>query len=1118
MRKSSPGWLIIVALLGLLSLQVGAQPLPFPPDAARFQKLTVERGLSQSTVMALAQDQQGLIWVGTQNGLNRFDGHEVSQYLPNSDNPRSVSDNFIMALDADPDGSVWVASLDGLSRFRPERGDFDVHRHQRGDAGSLPSNTLMALHRDARGDLWIGSEGGLSRWQPREGNFLNFALPADEASTATARHVTAIASDRHGHLWVGTPQGLLMFDVERREFVRPADFPLPQSVVASVQVDAEDRVWVGTDRSGIVLGLGDRQQWLRLGQAERPGRQLSSDAIRTVLIDQGRVWVGSDLGLDLIDEPAELEFQYTAFRHRRSNPSSIGGGGVAALRYDREGTLWVGTWNGGVAWLNVENNRFVSYTPDVPSTAALSNPASIGLVGEGPRLWVGTGEGLFTFDIESQRLQPLFGGKDSFIYYSGRLKDRQVWYATTRGLSVFDIDQPVFNQQVLPEPLPGARLRRVWVDDDAVWLAVDGQGIARLSPDLKQLLSLQPIGRAVTFIEPLGDSLRLVGSYDGLFWFDARSGRLLHQSTVSEGRSADPHVLPRAPMAFARTADGRRWVASNGMGLLRLDGEVETDPASAQFVPVLESPRLRDASLKSMLVDRQQRLWISSATGITLYEPGSDRVRNFDGQHGTLNRDYINGAAAMLGDGRLAFGAMDGFTVFDPELAGQGEAHPPPAPLVSAMELDVLDSRGALTPQRISVGSAPLRIPAQNARKLTVLFGSLDYIDAESIVYEHRLDGFDSEGWRQAGRGQRSAVYTNLPPGDYQFRVRASHQDSSWSEETRLLWHIEPRWWQTPWAQLLMVALAVLLLLAIHRLRLLGLARQREQLARQVHERTAELEERTRALQESKNHAEQALQRLESTQLELVRSEKMAALGQLVAGVAHEVNTPLGVALTAGSLLRDATRTLQKRLDEGALKRTELTGFLETVNESAWMIERNLDRAAHLISNFKQVSVDRTSDGRRQFELRSYLNEVLESLELMWKRRSIAIDVQVDEGIEMDSFPGALAQVITNFTQNAVRHAFDEGQPGEMSIRAALEAPGRVRLVFGDNGKGVSPENLARIFDPFFTTRRNEGGTGLGLHIVFNLVTQKLGGSIHAESTPGEGTRFVLVLPLRAPD
>lgn len=287
-----------------------------------------------------------------------------------------------------------------------------------------------------------------------------------------------------------------------------------------------------------------------------------------------------------------------------------------------------------------------------------------------------------------------------------------------------------------------------------------------------------------------------------------------------------------------------------------------------------------------------------------------------------------------------------------------------------------------------------------------------------------------------------------------------------------------------------------------------------------IHTISAELGRRRQAeatALEQKELAEHAYQQLLATQDTLIKTEKLASLGSLVAGVAHEINTPVGITLTAASHLAMTTQQIGTQFNSGQIKKSDLQEYLKDAEESSNLILSNAERAANLIQSFKQVAVDQTSEARREFELDDYLHEIITSLRPKLRRSHIEVQISCPPMLNMDSYPGALSQVVTNLVMNALTHAYDEDQPGTITIQATLLPENTVQLLISDDGKGIAPENMSRIFEPFFTTRRSSGGSGLGLHIVFNIVFKRLGGQIDVNSTVGMGTRFTLRLPLSAP-
>ncbi|GJD99561.1 sensor histidine kinase [Methylobacterium isbiliense] len=283
-------------------------------------------------------------------------------------------------------------------------------------------------------------------------------------------------------------------------------------------------------------------------------------------------------------------------------------------------------------------------------------------------------------------------------------------------------------------------------------------------------------------------------------------------------------------------------------------------------------------------------------------------------------------------------------------------------------------------------------------------------------------------------------------------------------------------------------------------------------MARATNVFVSEIGRRERALRRAKEEADRTLSELRQTQADLIQAEKLASLGQLVAGVAHEINTPLGIALTTATLVRDEAREFRAVAAGGQLSRSKLVGFVDRVQEGAHLLTANLGRAADLVHSFKQVAVDRVSDEGRRIAVRAWLGELLHSLGPLLRKGGHGLDLVCPEEFEIETYPGALAQVVTNLVKNAVVHAFREGQPGRITVTLVREG-GFVRLDVADDGRGIAGPDRERIFDPFFTTARHRGSSGLGMHIVYNLVTGRLQGRIAVESREGQGTRVRVEFP-----
>ena len=292
---------------------------------------------------------------------------------------------------------------------------------------------------------------------------------------------------------------------------------------------------------------------------------------------------------------------------------------------------------------------------------------------------------------------------------------------------------------------------------------------------------------------------------------------------------------------------------------------------------------------------------------------------------------------------------------------------------------------------------------------------------------------------------------------------------------------------------------------------------QEEKRLRKLEKKALELQinERNAALRESNSNLENTIESLKQTQDKLVESEKMASLGSLVAGVAHEINTPIGVGLVGISQLMEESASIRKRYESGALTETDFEDFLNSSNELSGIVNKNLERTAQLVRGFKQIAVDQTSEDERQIDLKSYIEEIVYSLGSVTRKANVQVAVDCEENVQVVTNPGLLSQVLTNMIVNSMNHGFADRDSGNITITAREDHDNMFALIYKDDGRGISEENLPKIFNPFFTTNRGKGGTGLGLNVTYNIITNALGGSIKCRSKVGEGVEFDMSFKVR---
>jgi ligand-binding sensor domain-containing protein/signal transduction histidine kinase len=1085
---------------------VAAAPPAYTPSLTGFRRLGTAQGLSQTSVRAMVQDRHGFVWIGTQDGLNRFDGNEFRVYRHGEGAARSLPGDLIRALVIDRQGVLWVGGTGGLSRYREAEDRFEpVPLADERDTQA----EVHSLHVDGAGAVWVATYEGLSRVDPA--TRARTAWRFDDNAHGDLRF-ESLASDAKGRLWLGSLGGLARLDPATGRVDWPFDGvaaagPLKTTRIDALRTDDRGVLWIGTVGEGLYR-FDPATRDLRVFRHDPADpASIDSDIVRSLLLDRdGRLWVGTREGLNLAPAPADPAVRFLRFAHYRHDPRSLGAGRVMSLLQAADGSVLAGTHTGGISIVNPRGNRFTSFTPDSAATAGLRDPVIYSLLEAGPdAVWLGGRNGLYRFEPGSGALRD-FPATAKLGVSAMAADGDALWLGVLKGAVVVDTASGAVRVPALPGALADGQITRLRLAAGHVIAATYDRGVFVLRRDDLAQVAHHPVSSWVSDIFAFDADTLLVTGSDGLLWLsgDGTRKRHAHRSGSEAGAA-----LPAGGITHVfRAADGGYWLACAGGGLLRMRLDDPADPATARFTPVPAVAAHGLDIVQAIAQDRAGRLWLATAKGIARLQPDGTGLVLFGAADGAFDGDYQSAAVARLADGRIVFAATQGITVFDPDAIGA--TPPPPAPLLTELRLwnRRVEPRAA-DPGSPLVGplhgAARVQVPAADARMLSLRFSSPDLPAPGRLRYAYRLEGFDPD-WIETNASERSATYTNLAPGRYRFQVKAGEPGNlAGAPATVLAIEILPPWWKTAWARVAFVLGVLALLYAGYAWRVRIITRQRQQLRKLVADRTAELSQ-------AKQRAEQAVVDLREAQRGLIEVEKMASLGNLVSGVAHEINTPLGVAVTASSMLSDRTATLQRKLEAGQLSAQELADYLGTAREASVMVDRNLERAAQLVASFKQVSIDHHSDERRRFALSDYLRTLLRSLEPNWKRLPITFELDVEEGLDIDSHPGALAQVVSNLIQNALVHAFPEGEPGTLRLSARALGSDRVELVVADDGRGIPPDVLPHVFEPFYTTRRGRGGTGLGLHITYNLVTARLGGQIEVQGGP-RGTRMVVRFP-----
>lgn len=830
-------------------------------DALRLITLGTREGLSQSSVPAISQDQYGFIWLGTFDGLNRYDGHRVRSWRRGE---QGLARDSVNSLCIDPNGGLWVGLFDGgVHRYDTHRNRLGPHLlDQGGDRGPLPGRVHACL-AETDGRVWFATDTGLSQYNPNSDRFQHWPLAAP-TDTESSQRLLNLQHDRDGRLWVLGSRALYRFEngLQRQS--------APQPLAARSRFTAftleDDAIVIGTADAGLW-----RWRWAdnRLQAITLPGTA-PVPVITTMLRDRdGRLWVGTEADGVLMQARPDAGWQQ--LQHRPAYPDGLPDNHIRSLFQSREGVIWIGTWLAGVSRFDPLQTSFHLVRTDPTRTDSLPTSSVRSILAEPGSLWVGTDGGGLALSRDDGRHFVRFqrdpsqrnGLTDDHVRFVHRDRHGRLWIGTENGLNRWH------NDRIESVPLSKPRgandaflqLRAIADDptDDSLWLGTFGGGLLHYFPSQQRLEHLLGSGgndeelcgnRVVTLAFDLDSSL-LVGSDDGGLCRRDRDGNWRR-------------LLPRSFSIWALypTADSI-WIGSYGEGLLKYHRRSER---SYRFGA---SHGIGNDVIYAILPDAQGQLWLSTNDGLFRFDPVKERADAYPVSAGLQDREFNSGAAARGPDGRLYFGGIRGLNWFDP----------------AAVALNSLPPRSTIT--RIDVMQRESALPAHahhelelaaGQNTLALAFAAQHYSSPDGNRYRYRLLPLEPD-WNELSGGAHHVQYSQLPPGHYRFEMRAGSAAGVWDPEgTQLEISIAPEAWRSPQAYALYAALAGLilgLLLWLH-----WRSRQREKallasLQQQVEQRTEQLQEKNRSLERLNAELQQANLRLDSISV----SDPLTGLG-----------------------------------------------------------------------------------------------------------------------------------------------------------------------------------------------------------------------------------------------
>lgn len=821
-----------------------------------FERYTSEDGLSHNTINCILQDQQGFMWFGTDDGLNRFDGYSFRVYRNDPEDPDSLSHNMIMGLIEDTRGNLWIGTYGGgLDRFDPERQIFHHYRHQPNNPNSLSYDRVRSLILDQSGVLWIATHGGgVSVFNPTSEKFDVLGPNPEDSGSAEGWLVDKIYEDEDGRLWIGSnDMGLFRYDRDNNQMSRFVNDPkdahsLSSDLLLSAIVnDGSGKLWVGSFQGLNALSM-DGGEFTQYRHNSDYSLSLSHDTINALLRDHtGNLWIATADGLDLYETETD---SFIPYRTDPSDPRSLTGNLIISLYEDRAGDLWIGTRGSGLNRLDRYSARFdhiFSYPGEIDGL----NNNIINTILEEPSgvVWIGTfGGGLNRWDRTTDswrhyRHDPNNPKSLSDDVVTALLRDKQgeLWLGTLNGgINRFDPTTETFEHISVGSSdssgLTANALIRTMMRDQAgmLWIGTHGDGL--YSFDSKT-------GSTSHFHQDPEDPSSLNGNWiyalledtSGTIWVGTREAGLakFDRSTRKFKYYVhdpdDPFSLGAGTInVIFQDRSGTIWVGMEGGGLNRMDRE------SGIFTRYGSREGFPSDAIYGIQEDDSGWLWISTGKGLVKFNPQNEIIKQYDRHDGLQGEIFIAGASEKGVGGEIYFGGFNGFNVFLPEEIIDNP-HVPPIVLTSLtqvgepMKLEVAVER--LTELKIQRPDSHFEFE----------FAALDYNQSDKNQYAYRLEGYDEE-WVQVGT-QRFGLYANLPAGSYDLHIIGANNDGVWNE-TGLTLEVTvlPSTLETWWFRVTAGVVVLGLIFAAYRLRTRGIERRSRLLEDQVTSRTRELE------------------------------------------------------------------------------------------------------------------------------------------------------------------------------------------------------------------------------------------------------------------------------------